>query len=547
MLLAREGYWVELASNGREGLAGVTPELPHLIISDITMPEMDGFEFCRRIKSSEATRRVPVILLTSRSSPADIIKGLECGADNFLPKPYDDQYLLERIRRIFEQLELRKDSRLEMEVSLNIGGRHIHVTADRQQIMELLFSTFEEVSRNYDELTRANLELREARAEAERANREKSAFLSRMSHELRTPLNAILGFAQLLEMDAETDDQQESLRHIVRAGRHLLELINEILDIARIESGNLTLSLEPVEAGDAFREAVALVRPLADERGITVSEASWPDGNEYVTADRQRLKQVLLNLLSNAIKYNATGGSVMLSIEPGELGKCRLNVTDTGRGIAAEHLRRLFTPFDRLGAENADVEGTGIGLALSRSLVEMMGGAVGVESALGRGSTFWVDLPVAEDELARAEPAMRDPSLAASPSRESRIVLCIEDNLSSLRLLERVIELRPPVRLLTALQGSLGIDLARQHRPDLILLDLNLPDVHGHEVLQRLRADPVTSGIPVVVLSADATPGQIARLLDAGARDYLTKPIDVQRCLGVLDEVLWDKAGGNVG
>jgi len=397
LLLTREGYRVETAPNGKEGLRTAVARPPDLIVSDVTMPEMDGFEFCRAMKSRPTSSGVPLILLTARSSPADIITGLECGADNFIPKPYEDTYLLDRIRRVFEQLEHRKRDRLDMEVVLTVRGRKITVTADRQQIIELLFATFEEVSRQHDELTRANRELRLARAEADRANRAKSEFLFRVSHELRTPLNAILSFTQLIHTIDLPAEDQEFVRLIVSAGQHLLELIKDLLDLGRIEEGQLTLALEPVCTRDVFQETAELLQPLAAERGITVdAEPTAP--SPYVMADHQRLKQVLINLTSNAIKYNRDAGHVTLDCRTTQPGRARIEVTDTGAGIPPEHLGRLFAPYDRIGADKTHgIEGTGLGLALSKGLVTAMGGDIGVHSTVGAGSTFWVELALTED------------------------------------------------------------------------------------------------------------------------------------------------------
>jgi signal transduction histidine kinase len=539
LLLAREGYEVEVALTGKEGLAKVEPRCPDLVISDVMMPEIDGFEFCRTMKSSEKTRRVPIILLTAQASPADVIKGLECGADNFIPKPYDDDYLLERVRRIFEQLEHRKRGRLDMEVNLTIGTRRITVSADRQQIMELLFSTFEEVSKSHDELARANQELQKARAEADRANRAKSRFLSRMSHELRTPLNAVIGFGHLLEMTDLEPQDQESVNMIIKAGRHLLDIINEVLDIGRIDAGELTLSVEPVRIRDVLQEAVDLVAPLAADRQVAI-DGDLVTCDVIVMADRQRLKQVMLNLLSNAVKYNRPEGTVTLSCREGDSGRHRIEVADTGPGIAPENLDRLFTPFDRIGAEqDTAVEGTGLGLTLSRGLVEAMGGTLGVESEVGRGSTFWVELPPAEDQLRKAEQDQPGPlPRPAGAPRTPATILYIEDNQPNLTLVERILAHRPEIKLITALHGRLGFNLARAQHPDMILLDLNLPDVSGEELLKQLRAEPDTHTIPVVIVTADASAGRAKRFRSLGACAYLTKPFDVARVLEVIDETL---------
>jgi PAS domain S-box-containing protein len=382
-------------------------------------------------------------------------------------------------------------------------------------------------------------ETRQAKEEADQANRAKSEFLSRMSHELRTPLNAILGFAQLLELSNPSPRQRGQIEQILKGGRHLLTLINEVLDLASIEAGRIELSVEPINVHNLFHEVLDLIRPLASQRGISLRVYPELDAAAHVKADNQRLKQVLLNLVSNAVKYNVERGSVELSCQDVDPGFHRLTVTDSGPGITPENLKRLFTPFDRLGAETTTVEGSGLGLVLSKRLVEAMGGKLGVASTPGRGTTFWVD-------LARAR-AIEEPSGEVGHSalvaedgllQHPCTVLYVEDNLDNLRLVEGILAYRPKVKLLSGLQGRLALDLARQHHPDLILLDVHLPDMKGDEVLRQLRAEPALRDIPVVVISADATANQIARLRAAGADDYLTKPIDVVRFLAVVDDCL---------
>jgi PAS domain S-box-containing protein len=371
--------------------------------------------------------------------------------------------------------------------------------------------------------------------EAERATRARSEFLSRVSHELRTPLNAVLGFAQLLEMDVADPQQLESVQHIHRAGLHLLELINEVLDISRVEMNHLVLSSEPVPLTGSLHEALALLQPFLAQQRIQLHNAASTYRGKYLLADPQRLKQVLLNLLSNAVRYNHPGGTVTITCEEPREGWLRVNITDSGPGIPAENLERLFTPFDRLGAERTSVEGTGLGLALSRGLVEAMNGTLGVTSEVGVGSTFWVDLPLAERERSASdEPA--EPLAGASPP--ALTVLYIEDNHSNLELVRLVLARRPAVRLLAAMEGQEGLALAQHASPDLILLDLHLPDLDGEEVLRHLKAEPATREIPVIILSADAIPQHIERLLKAGARDYLTKPLNIPRLLQTIDQTL---------
>ena len=394
------------------------------------------------------------------------------------------------------------------------------------------------ISEDITERKEAEEALRRATKDAEEANRAKSEFLSRMSHELRTPLNAILGFAQLLELEAQGPADRESVEQILKGGRHLLGLINEVLDIARIEAGQLPLSPEPVRVGDAVQCVLDLARPLATGRGIELLTAGAALHAQHVWADAQRLQQVLLNLVSNGIKYNREGGKLTVACDAAHEGRLRISVTDTGAGFPPAFRERLFQPFDRLDAEQRGVEGTGLGLVLSKRLVEAMGGTIGVESVLGEGSTFWVEFPQVESPVERLERVASEAVSLPVSTEQTGTLLYVEDNLSNLRLVERTIALRPGLKLIPAMQGRLGLDLARQHRPDLILLDVHLPDISGEQVLRELRADPELGRTPVVVLSADATPGQVQRLLAAGARAYLTKPLDVRRLLTLLDETL---------
>jgi len=379
-------------------------------------------------------------------------------------------------------------------------------------------------------------DLREAKDGAERANRAKSEFLSRMSHELRTPMNSVIGFGQLLNMSDElSTEDHDAVDKILTGGRHLLALIDDVLDVSRIEVGAIELSIEPVDLEASIRSALDLVRPLAADRPVHVEwDRSATDGR-YVMADARRFSQVLLNLLSNAVKYNAPDGTVTVSIDAGE-ATTKIHVSDTGNGMSAEQISRLFIPFERLGAERAGIQGTGLGLALSKRLVEAMYGTIGVESVPGAGSTFTVVLPTAERPAGLADEAPTIPVPARTG--DGSTILYIEDNLANLKLIERVVARRPWIRLLSAMQGRLGLELARQHRPDLVLLDLHLPDLSGEEVLERLRLDPRTAAIPVVVISADATRRRIERLEADGIHAYLTKPFDVERLLTVFDEVL---------
>ena len=392
------------------------------------------------------------------------------------------------------------------------------------------------VVRDVTDQVASERDLRVAKDEAESANTAKTEFLSRMSHELRTPLNAVLGFAQLMEREELGDDQRESVVQILRAGRHLLDLINDVLDISRVESGQLSISAEPVCVADVVTRAVEMTRGMAAERSIRVATSG--DADTFVQADDQRLVQVLINLVANGIKYNREGGSVTVRWSHPDDASVRIDVEDTGNGIPQALLPRLFTPFDRLGAESTGVEGTGVGLALSKRLVEAMGGSLRVATGPRQGSTFSVVLNAAVNptEVLDVAVGKRRPSPSAGGAHA--VVLYVEDNIANLRLIERVLRERPHVELLAAMQGSFAIELARSKRPRLVLLDQHLPDMTGEEVLAALRSDPRTADIPVIAVSADARPGAIRRLRDAGAKAYLTKPLDIDDFLAVLDAEL---------
>lgn len=378
------------------------------------------------------------------------------------------------------------------------------------------------------------------------ASTAKNEFLSRISHELRTPLNSIIGFGELLVADG-TGERRDAAGQIVRAGRHLLGLINEVLDLSQIESGRLAVSIEPILVADLVRDVVDLLAPLAADRAIQVRVQAGEPADVHVNADRQRFKQALLNLVSNAVKYNRLAGEVDVGWRVvGE--QVRTWVRDTGPGIPADKTGLIFAPFERLGAESTGLEGTGLGLSLSRNLVEAMGGSIGFESIEGNGSTFWVELPyvdgLAIDHVVEGE---AEPGTFALSRATSGTVLYIEDNLSNVRLVEALIARRPGVELIVAMQADVGLDLAVHHQPDLVLLDLNLPDRSGEEVLAVLHAEPRTSGIPVVIISADASPGQIRRLVASGAADYLSKPFDLSRFLAVVDAHLGRDADAVAG
>jgi signal transduction histidine kinase/AmiR/NasT family two-component response regulator len=424
---------------------------------------------------------------------------------------------------------------LAMNEALLLGSVRQH------ELTEAAEKLNEQLRTEITERKRVESELNKAMAIAEKANHAKSDFLSSMSHELRTPLNAILGFAQLMESGSPppTISQKGRIDQIVKAGWYLLELINEILDLALIESGKLPLSLESISLAEVMHECQAMIEPQAQKRGISVAFPQF-EIPYYVKADRTRAKQVLINLLSNAIKYNRVSGTVDVDCTASTPGRIRICVKDTGEGLTSDKLAQLFQPFNRLGQEANAEEGTGIGLVVCKRLIELMGGVIGVESTVGKGSVFWIELNL----TAEPQPAAgaTEPTAVAQAQIQAgaqlRTLLYVEDNPANLMLVEDLIARRPDINLLTARDGNHGIEIARASRPDVILMDINLPGISGIKALRILAEDRATAHIPVIALSANAIPRDIEKGLEAGFFRYLTKPIKVYEFMETLDVAL---------
>ncbi|MDP3841193.1 MAG: PAS domain S-box protein [Oxalobacteraceae bacterium] len=416
---------------------------------------------------------------------------------------------------------------------------------DRDRTLQGVFAAARDITERKQfehALQENNVELEKAKAAAEKANLAKSEFLSSMSHELRTPLNAVLGFAQLMasETPPPTPTQKLSIEQILQAGWYLLRLINEILDLAMIESGKVSMSHESLSLAEVLQDCQAMIEPQAHKRGI---QMTFPhsDNLHYVHADRTRVKQVMINLLSNAIKYNREGGTVIVECVMNDAQRLRVSVRDSGAGLAPEQLAQLFQPFNRLGQEASGEEGTGIGLVVTKQLVELMGGVIGVESSVGVGSVFWFELAASsapELVFGSVGEIDSDETVAAHSLPSQRTLLYVEDNPANLTLVEQLIARRSDLKLLTAIDGHLGIQLARAHQPDVILMDINLPGISGFGALTILRQDPATAHIPVMALSANAVPRDIEKGLSAGFFRYLTKPIKVDEFMDALDVAL---------
>ncbi len=492
----------------------------------------------------------PAGIITDVNKQTEALTG--CTRDELIGAPFkscftDPERAEAGIKRVLSgnkvtdyELTARARDGKETVVSYNATTFH-----DRERKLQGVFAAARDVTerKRFEQMQQENnVELERAKAAAEKANLAKSDFLSSMSHELRSPLNAILGFAQLLISDTPppTPSQTASVDQILHAGWYLLELINEILDLAQIESGKLALSLEPTSLSEVMSECQAMIEPQGQKRGIGMAFPQF-DLPCFVDADRTRLKQVIINLLSNAIKYNRSNGSVVVDVDcPREADRVRISVRDTGAGLRPEMIKQLFQSFNRLGRETTSEEGTGIGLVMSKRLVEMMGGSIGVDSTVGQGTVFWFDLNAAQRPTLAAD--RHGSSAITSPQipegARLRTLLYVEDNPANLNLVEQLIKRRPDIRLLSARDGNLGVQLARAHRPDVILMDINLPGISGIEALRILREDLVTRHIPVVALSANAMPRDIEKGLVAGFFRYLTKPIKVNEFMDTLDAAL---------
>lgn len=507
---------------GKAGLEYCYRQDPDCILLDFNLPDMNGLEFLSKLGNIS----FPIIMLTGQSDEIVAVKAMKMGVQDYLMKDsINPTYLMNAIKNAIKISQSEKE---------------------RRRAQEALVRANEELENRVKErtssLVNANKKLLEAKEIAETANRHKSVFLSKMSHELRTPMNAILGFTQLLQMDDKNplaDYQRKNMENVSSAGNHLLKLINEVLDLSMIESGNLEMVIEPVDIIPIVDNVISISKCLADGQGVSLEYEAIPDESCFVEVDPLRFKQVVLNLISNAIKYNKPNGSVIVSFEKQEGGKMRIGVEDTGHGIDEDKHGKLFKPFERFDIDTDQIEGTGIGLTISKKIVEAMAGTIGFESVAGEGSFFYIDIPLTDKmSLPTHIEKQSDSTQTFITEGDKKSILYIEDISENVELMKRIIASRYDIELLSAPNALEGIEIAETHIPDLILMDINLPGMDGLEAFKKLRAIEATRNILVIAISANAMDSDIKKALHMGFHSYITKPIDVPLFLKTMDEAL---------
>jgi two-component system sensor histidine kinase/response regulator len=529
-LLEEHGYGVRVAQNGRKALALASEKKPALIISDVMMPELDGFGLCNAIKADETLKDTPVILLTALASSEDVIKGLESGADFFLRKPYDERHLLSRIDYVLSNRSLRETARTRGDLEVVLAGQRHSIHSGRQQILDLLISTYEEAVRINEELMIANRNLEIRNSEVERASHFKDQFLSTMSHELRTPLNAVLGFSELLtdpRSGSLNDRQKRYLQHVHMGGQHLLRLINDILDLSIIEAGRLHLSIGDVAVHALFAEVSEALQSLAEKKSQLLLHFASPE--LVVRADTIRFRQILTNLIGNAIKFTPERGKVELAAHL-QGDHVRIDVRDSGPGIPQQEQERIFDAFHRLRQSDKTVEGTGLGLAIARSLVELQGGSLNLESEPGAGSCFYFTLPVAQGPHKSKDERIDSPSSSLAEVS----VLVIEDDAAAAYLIESQLSLAG-YKVVVCSKSQEAVEAAAELQPSAVTLDIMMRPVSGWDVLSALKSDPRTAKIPVIIITiVDQRPTGVLLRAD----EYIVKPVNGAILLAAMERCL---------
>jgi two-component system, sensor histidine kinase and response regulator len=538
-LLRDQGYDVRTADSGKKALQAAREKAPTIVISDIVMPEMDGYTLCKHIKADEELREIPVVLLTSLTAAEEVLKALECGADSFIRKPYEPDYLLSRTEHILANRLARQNSGVKLGAEIQLAGKKYFITSERQQILDLLFSTFMDAVRmnadleskqrtllqmagqmqeKVEELAAANRQLQVRGQQIARSAQMKSKFLSDMSHEMRTPLNAIVGFAGLLEDHSAgglNEKQTRFVRHVKQGAEHLLHLINDILDLSKIEAGLLEIRCEEFRIEDALPEVLDIIQPISMAKNIEVQHSR--QNRQSVRADRMRFKQILYNLVSNAVKFTPKEGHILVECVD-EDHQVRISVTDSGIGIRPEDQKIVFEEFRQVHGTSQDSahRGTGLGLTITKRLVEQQGGSISLESQPGRGSRFSFTLPAS----AGAAPfvSLLPPGQAGTGSRKA-VILIVDDEPAARELVNY---LAKDYQTDMAHSGKEALAKAKSLRPDAITLDVLMGNGDGFRILTLLREDPKTAGLPIIILSV----GDQKRVGFAlGATDYLGKPI----------------------
>ena len=559
-ILQQQGYDIAMAANGRIALELVEKFKPILIISDVNMPEIDGYELARRVKAHPDSHNIPVILVTTMSDPQDVILGLECGADTFVLKPYDEQYLLGRVRYVLANLEMHRDHDVGMGVEIYFHNRKHFITADRLQILNLLLSTYDAAMQSNKELKHSKETLEKRSAEVDAANRAKSIFLATMSHEIRTPMNGVLGMLELLSLTKLDAEQRKSLGIVRESGKSLLRIIDDILDFSKIEAGKLDINPEVASLNEVVQSVQNIYSGVASSKGLLIRRSVDPQISPAVLVDSMRLRQILNNFVSNAIKFTPKGGSIEIIAELIERAdgedRVRFAVKDTGIGISTLNQQRLFQPFSQADGDTARrFGGTGLGLTICRRLADLMGGAVEIVSELGKGTTInlTVSLPIADAKdlpvvdvdstlkLMHSTTRMRRMAPSAEVAEAERtLVLLVDDHPTN-----RVV-LSSQVRTLgyavqSAADGNEALELWKSGRFSLVITDCNMPEMDGYELARSIRGletGSASNRTPIIACTANAMDGEAEICFAAGMDDYLVKPVELSELLKKLDQWL---------
>jgi len=559
-ILQQHGYEVAMAADGRVALEVVQQFAPTLIISDVNMPEIDGYELARRIKAHPKSRDIPVILVTSMSDPQDVILGLECGADSFVLKPYDEQYLLGRVRYVLANREMRREQDVGMAVEIYFNDRKHLITADRLQILNLLLSTYDAAMQSNKELKHSKEALEKRSGEVDAANRAKSVFLATMSHEIRTPMNGVLGMLELLSLTKLDAEQRTTLGIVRESGKSLLRIIDDILDFSKIEAGKLDICPEVTSIQEVIDGVRNIYSGVASNKGLLIRHNVDSQLSPAVMVDTMRLRQILNNFLSNALKFTSKGGSIEIKVELIERAdaedRVRFSVTDTGIGISVENQQRLFQPFSQVDGDTARrFGGTGLGLTICRRLADLMGGSVAMTSELGKGTTinFTVSLPIANPKdlkatdqdstlkLLNTTTRMRRmaPSVEVAEAERTLVLLVDDHPTNRVVLLSQVRALGYAAQ--SAGDGNEALELWRSGRFALVITDCNMPEMDGYELTRSIRRVESGNGgkpTPIIACTANAMGGEAEICFAAGMDDYLVKPVELSELLKKLDQWL---------